>query len=597
MPGAAVFPTLTTSFTAHVTVDGGKQDAVKNTVGSRVSQPSFVDNALHHAIYKKGADVTGRQYTVTKPLQSDFQVTHGKRYGFTEEEESMLLTHIEAEGVKSQVPAFFNTVRMQSGNTPPVLLFAGEDSLRAHSITTATKGSRLNLRNLKGKTLKQLGLNDSVESVQAGQLVNAGLRTTDVVMRVFRNKKHSLNSVALGRPFSGSGMTSTTTYKGNNNIAHSTTFLSQNFRSSTIPNVLRALARHDHYSMTSDRFGNFIYTARGFRETGVILPTTAAPNVRESNISDTPNRVVLKGLSVALNDDNEAVMDDAERQKSEGSVKSETYHDPTATTLAASRKSANLMLRLNRKAKGSINILDIPSSASLSPGDIVRYTPPGGLPRREAILEATHRLSDVRSDFTLMSYETGIERVLSQTQVETESQKEGEVVAGAVVDQKKIFSLGLTNIRVTGRAETRKVAVNKARVNSGIDGFTFLNTGNDIHSGFLIGHRGYDTGNFAARGALGTGLTPRITGSHSSGTITVSATTGFPTSGHLMMRKTTTDAVHVVYTGKTNTTFTGVSLQAPSGGSIPTGTCDLTLLRPKAHEIGVVKDIPVRRVI
>jgi len=58
-----------------------------------------------------------------------------------------------------------------------------------------------------------------------------------------------------------------------------------------------------------------------------------------------------------------------------------------------------------------------------------------------------------------------------------------------------------------------------------------------------------------------------------------------------MVRKTATVAAHVAYTGKTSTTFTGVTLQAPSGGSIPTGSCDITLIRPKAHEIGVVKGI------
>jgi len=349
--------------------------------------------------------------------------------------------------------------------------------------------------------------------------------------------------------------------------------------------------------MVTDRFGNFIYTSKGFRDTGVKLPSALAGNVSVSNVADTPNRVVVRGIGVALNDDNEVILDDAERQKAEGVVKSETYNDPTATSLAATRKSANLILRMNRKATGSIEIDDLAAAVGLAPGDVVEYTSPSQVPRKEAVIEVTHDLSDARSKVTLVTYETGIERVLGGSQTGEENAKESEVAAGATVTKKKVFNLGTADLRVTGVLTKRRVAVNKSRVNSSIDGFTFANTGNEVHSGFLIGHRGVNIGDSAGRSALGTGLTPRITGSNNAGTITVSSTSGFPSSGHLMMRKTTTDAVHVAYTGKTSTTFTGVTLQAPSGGSIPTGSCDITLLRAKSHEIGVVKNIPVRRKI
>ena len=596
MPGVTVFPTLTTANSSTVAVSGGKQDGERTTVTSRVSEPVFVDNAVYHAIYEKSTDSTGRHYTLTKPLSSDFQVTHGKRYSFIEEEDSLLVTHRSTAGIKGTVPAFFNDVRMETGNTPPLLLYAGDKTLRVDSITTATQGSRLNLKNLKGQTLKQLGMPD-VNEVRAGQTVNVGLRSTDIVMRLFKDKKHSLNSVSLGRPHNGAALTSTTTYKGNNTIGHSTSFISRNFRSATIPNILRTLARHDHHSMVTDRFGNFIYTSKGFRDTGIKLPSSLAGNVSVSNVADTPNRVVVRGVGVALNDDNEVILDDAERQKAEGVVKSETYNDPTATSLAATRKSANLMLRMNRKATGSIEIVDLAAAVGLAPGDIVEYTSPSQVPRKEAVIEVTHDLSDARSKVTLVTYETGIERVLGNNQTGGENAKESEVAAGATVTKKKVFNLGTADLRVTGVLTKRRVAVNKSRVNSGIDGFTFANTGNEVHSGFLIGHRGVDIGDSAGRSALGTGLTPRITGSNNAGTITVTSTDGFPSTGHLMMRKTATDSVHVSYTGKTSTTFTGVTLQAPSGGSIPTGTCDITLLRAKSHEIGVVKGISNRSLL
>ena len=596
MPGATVFPTLTTANSTTVTVSGGKQDGEKTTVASRVSEPVFVDNAIYHAIYNKSTDSTGRHYTVTKPLSSDFQVTHGKRYSFVEEEDALLVNHRDVDGIKNTVPAFFNDVRMETGKTPPVLLFTGDKSLRVDSITTSIQGSRLNLKNLKGQTLKQLGMPD-VSDMRAGQIVNVGLRSTDIVMRLFKDKKHSLNSISLGKPSSGASLTSTTTYKGNNTIGHSTSFISRNFRAATIPNVLRTIARHDHHSMVTDRFGNFIYTSKGFNDMGVVLPTAMAGNVSVSNVADTPNRIVVRGLGTALNDDNEVILEDGERQKSEGSVKSETYEDPTATSLSATKRSANLILRMNRKATGSIQIKELPSAISLTPGDVVQYTPATGKSSKEAIIEVTHDLSDARSEVTLVTYETGIERVLGNTKMVEENSSEDDAMAGATVTKKKLFNLGSADLRVTGVANVRRVAVNKARTNSSIDGYTFANTGNEMHSGFLIGHRGKDIGDSAGRSALGTGLTPRTTGSNNAGTITVSSTDGFPSAGHLMMRKTTTDAVHVSYTGKTSTTFTGVTLQAPSGGSIPTGSCDIIQLRAKSHEMGVVKGISNRRLL
>ena len=171
-------------------------------------------------------------------------------------------------------------------------------------------------------------------------------------------------------------------------------------------------------------------------------------------------------------------------------------------------------------------------------------------------------------------------------------------MSGATIEKIKKFSMGRMKLKGSLLVERRDMSANKARVHSSVTGLSMVNTGNETHSGFLIGHKGYDTGNSTGRSAMGTGLTPRTAMSGIVGTtITVTSTTGFPTSGHLMVRKTSTVAAHVAYTGKTSTTFTGVTLQAPSGGSIPTGTCDITLLRGKSHELGNQKGMSRKEVI
>jgi len=594
MPGAAVFPTLTTTNSSTVSVNGGKQDAVRTTVASKVSEPNFVDNAIYHAIYDNNADVTGRKYTVTKPLQSDFQVTHGRRYSFVEEEDAMLLTHYPASGVKTTSPAFFNTGSMTTGKTPPVLLFAGSSKIRPDSITTATQGSRINLRNMKGQTLSQLGM-DEVTSLNAGQIVNVGLRTTDIVLRLFKDKQHGLNSVTLGRPFSSANTSGTTTYKGNANVKHSTTFLSTNMYHRTIPQAARMLGRSDNYAIYHDIFGNFIYAPNNFSQTNTIVRSMLADSVQRSKVDDVPNRIVVQGVKVALNDDNNITLDDTEKQKEAGIVKSQTVVDPTATSKQATQRAAKQMLRMSRKANMSISAKGLPNIGSLQPGDVITFNDTELGDTRQAVVEVNHYLTTNESDIQMVSYETGLERVLISSDNASESSQESEITFDDGIVKSNKFNMGLANWKVQGQINRRTVAVNMSRLHSGVDGITFPTTTIDRHSGFLIGHRGYDTGNSAGRSALGTGLTPRTAMSGIVGTtITVTSTTGFPSSGNLLVRKTATVAAHVAYTGKTSTTFTGVTLQAPSGGSIPTGSCDIILLRPKSHEIGVVKGITHR---
>lgn len=593
MTGVAVFPTLTTTNSSTVTVDGGKQDAVRTTVASRVSEPNLVDNAIYHAIYENANDVSGRKLTVKKPLNTDFQVTHGRRYSFTEEEDSLLMKHYPADGVSTTPTVFFNDKKMTTGVIPPVLLFAGSSKIRAHSVTTATEGSRFNLRNLKGQTLSQLGMDD-VDEMRAGQVVNVGLRTTDIVMRLFRDKKHSLNSISLGRPFSSSNVAGTTTYKGNANVKHSRTFVSTNMYRRTIPQAARLLGRNDNYAIYHDVFGNFIYAPNNFAQTDNVLNAQLATDISRNKVDDVPNRIVLQGVKVAVNDDNSVTLDDTEKQKQAGMVKSETVIDPTATSLQASQRSARQMLRLNRKANMSISMGGVRNSTNLQPGDVVTFADRELGSSRQAIIEIQHNLTDNSSDIQMVSYDTGLEKVLMGSSNEGETSQEQDAGFDDGIVKSNKFNMGQMPLRVNGATFRRTVAVNTPRVHSSVTGITFPTTTADRHSGFLIGHRGYDTGSSAGRSALGTGIAPRQTGSHNSGTITVTSTDGFPSAGHLMVRKTADIAAHVAYTGKTNTTFTGVTLQAPSGGSIPTGSCDIVLLRPKSHEIGVVKGM-IRR--
>lgn len=580
MPGTAAFPVIDDAVSA---VNGGHDDDVKSTVGSKVSAAKFVDNSIHHATYEISTHSSGRYMTVGRPTSSDFQVTHERVYDFEEEEESLLLTHTTAPGVNDDVPLFFTGT--------PLTLFAGEQKISPHSISTADKGSRINLRNLGGKTLTQLGLSSRDNILKAGQTVNVGLRTTDLVMRLFRGKSHNLNSISVGRPFSGPRTGEVTTYKGANLGQHSRRFLSANFISSTVPNTLRFVARHDNYTIYHDRFGNFIYAREGFRTVDKEIDPIMSANVSEDKVVDIANRVTVKGEKVAINDNNEVTVDDVELQKKHGVIKSTRVNDPLATTVTSARRSANQYLRLNRKAQGAILSKKHGSAWELYPGEIIRYkSPTDNTTTRRAIVEVEHSLHDSLSNFQLVSYESGIERILLDYGSQLKSQS-GDVIFDTI-NRLTLGGGGRTNFNIRGSIIVKSIATKMARVNSDPSDITLIDSGTDVHSGFLIGHRNYDTGSATGRSALGIGLTPRLSGgSYSTGTITVSSTAGFPTVGHLIIN----DTIHVQYTGKTGTTFTGVTVQAPSGATIPGSGLTVRLFRTRGHEMRTVKSTGQRR--
>ena len=273
-----------------------------------------------------------------------------------------------------------------------------------------------------------------------------------------------------------------------------------------------------------------------------------------------------------------------------------------------------MVLKMNKKAQGSLKSKDLMSIWDLYPGDIIDYSSflhSSGDSNRSAVVEISHNLTENRSDIVLLSYELGIEKVLVDLSGLTA--QANIVTVDSDSSHIDYASVGSLNIKGKVIVDIRRVSANLSRVKS-IPGAStqtppeptliLSNSGTDKHSGFLIGHRKYSEGEGSGRGAIGTGLTPRLTGgTYDSSNIVSVDTTGFPSSGDLILSETDApgislgenDISHVAYTGKTSTTFTGVSLQA--GATIPTGTGALSirLLRDRGHEIRNTKGKQIRR--
>jgi hypothetical protein len=548
------------SNTSYAAPSNGRSDAIHEHVGSVAEEPTFVDNAVHHVIYKP-AQNNGLTSQVDKPNQADFQSSHPRRYRFSEESAGVRLAHTTHEDAP-----FFDGERLSPTSKRPMLLYDSTDTslrLRTDNISVSDKGARIALNNMKGRSLAELQMGRT-RHVHAGQAVSVGLRSTDLVEKLFTKALHGLNSVAT---------------KGTSAL-----FVAKNFNSLVLPSAIRSVARHDHFVIYYDRFGNFLYAPKVFQVKDRTLGIQRG--VGETSIDpvvDVANRVIVRGKGIAVNDVISVQVDDAELQKKHGSIKQMTTFDPTANNETAARKSANQALRLNRKAQGGLVSKRHTLSWDLEPGDIVEYDSPVGSVR-QALIEVNHS-STGESDFQMISYEAGLESVLTgfgdSGDVEAEDDEVDRTFQIVKINKSGV---GGSQLRVKGALSVRPVITTLARTRT-----SGINTSPDIHGGVLLAHRSVGYG--GGRSALGFGITPRINGTHSGGTITVTSTDGFADSGHLILDNQS----FVSYSGRTATTFTGATLV--SGAAIPSPIGEIRMLRPRAHEMRTVKGKKIRRKI
>jgi len=600
----------------------GRLDNVQDTVKSSVEMPTFVDNAVLHAEYTRTQDVTsGRKQTLKPPTQSDFQMTHDRRYRFVEEQSAIRLTHADKDGIDSEGQVYFDGNKLTTGGQTPLLIYSEIDSqqrLRSQSIESATQGSRLVLQNMQGRTFTDIEF-PTDGGVRLGQKVGVGFRTTDLVQQLFVDKLHGLNSVSVGHTFAGPRAGTVSSYKGADLARHSSTFLSQNFRGVRIPTALRYIARHDDYALFHDRFGNFLYTPRVFAHTDRIVGQTKGMGESESDpITDVANRLMVTGKTQANNDHNVIVVDDAELQKRHGHIKQEEVVDPTATTEQAARRSANQLLRANRKAQGAFRSKSHMKSWDLNAGEIVEYQNPiDKQVERVAILEAYHDLSGNKSDFQFASYQQGLEGVLTAfgegQEIEADEMQPDR---GLQVVSKEVSGIGRMRINVRMIAYIRHILGKRLRnysadYHKGWDPAQIIElpeVGVDLHAGFLIGdrkiakhsagtHYTTDASN-SIRGALGGGNGSPITnGTNLAGaTLTVTSTAGFPSGTiHISvvdeMNGATGEHAHYTATVASATTFTLVAKKTGTTAGAWMGASVVRLLRSRSHEMGTVKGL------
>lgn len=555
---AYTFPSPTNS--TRVAPKAGRANAIHDEIGAIAEEPTFVDNAVHHVIYETTQNVS-KKTQVSKPTQNHFQPTHPRRYRLSEEDSNVRMAHLKHEDAP-----FFNGEKLSATSTRPMLLIDDESHilrLRTQSLSSANKGVRIGLNNMRGKSLDIYGMTSS--KVRAGQIVSVGMRSTDLVEKLFSKALHGLTSVATE--------------------GQSTRFIARNFNSIVLPTAIRYIGRNDHFIMYYDRFGNFVYAPKIFKNKDRQLGNQrGVGETKVDPIVEVANRITVKGEGIALNDSLSVQVDDGEAQKKQGAIKQMRVKDPTVNNESKARVTAGQLLRLNKKAQGALQSNKHAQSWDFEPGDVVEYKSPIGN-TRQAIIELTHSSSG-ESHFQMMSYEAGLESVINSfgDDADVEDEKDATDYSNQVVSINK-SGVGGMEIKVRGGIDVRPVAHSLSRSLT----TETNNASPNQHAGMLLGHR--NSGYGAGRSALAFGISPRISGSHAGTTITVTSTNGFASSGHLILD----DQTFVSYSGLGATTFTGVTLV--SGASIPGSIGTLRMLRPRAHEMRNTKGLRIRRKI
>ena len=284
----------------------GRFDTTLTSVMNDVRQPVFVDNAVHYAKIQPQSSNKSK-ITIEARNTQNYDLATEKTYALVESESSMHITHNETNGHTLK-----DTVWTGKGKNTPTSLIYGVNKPSNRIIggtnESTTSGMRVNVRNLKGSTLKDIGFDE--EALRFGQIIDVGLRTTDLAVRLGNSIAGSITAVTIGE-------SSMITNVGNNRRKVSNTYLAADFNGINLLSALRFVSRHDNRISIFNRHGILQYVpfnfSSGIRHLNAQLRTG---NEDTSPVENIENRITVQGESIALNENLVLTMDDAARQQS-----------------------------------------------------------------------------------------------------------------------------------------------------------------------------------------------------------------------------------------------------------------------------------------
>lgn len=379
----------------------GRFDEALTSVMNDIRQPVFVDNAVHYAKIEPRSD--GKSRVTIEAINADnYDLGTERTYSLVESESSVIISHTETDGhsLKSDVWS------SRGKNAVTDLLYSEINPInriKRSTVTSSNNGLRLDLRNMKGRTLKDIGFTD--EKVHLAQIVDIGFRTTDLALKLSQNVPDAISAVTLGSHI-------TTTRGSNNRRKVSNTFLASDFYGVNLITALRFVSRHDGRVTMMNRHGVLNYVPFNYADVSRRIDSNIRFGSKDTNpVDNIENRVTVQGKQIALNEDLILTMDDRGRQQGKYNtdvIESTTpIVDESIISTSRAKTVARQILKANASSSGAIKSKGHPNLWDVRPGDIIEYDD-----KRLTVLEAQHRLSNALSNFTFLSSESGLEGVL-----------------------------------------------------------------------------------------------------------------------------------------------------------------------------------------
>jgi len=369
-----------------------------------IRKPKFVDNALYLGEYTAQSDVLNK-VTVKQRKTATYGVATSRAYDITELQDSMILKQPQTHGSNYQGSVVYmgSAITSDANKNKPVLLYAKNathERLRPSSVMNSGVGTTFAVKNTKSKSFEKLGF--SATQGHIGHPIDAGLRTTDLAIRLSRDIADSLTSVNIALPMSAS----------NSEVdrrRHSHAFLGADFHGITLVDALRFISRHDGRVIHFDRFGNLLYVPFQFEEGSRFIDHNARTGPAVSNpIENISNRVIVEGLPTAVNDTAFAEVNNSEKQTS-GDVLEEpqVVGDFTVRSNEQAREIGRNILKANAVMLGNLTSAGHPNAWDLRPGMVIEYNG-----ERKILIEVRHRMAQNATDLVFLSVESGVEGVL-----------------------------------------------------------------------------------------------------------------------------------------------------------------------------------------
>ena len=377
-----------------------------DAVMKAVRKPKFVDNALHLGEYTPQRNLE-KKVTVKQRKTANYGIATPHTYTLTELQDSVILKHTGTHGrnYEGAIVYLDSSITSDTDKNKPVLLYdknAEHVRLRTSSVISSGTGTTFAVRNTKGKTLESLGFVG--RQAHFGQPVNAGLRTTDLAVRISRDIADSLTSVNIALPMSPS----------NSEVdrrLHSSSFLGVDFHGITLVDAMRFISRHDGRVIHFDRFGNLLYVPFQFEEKSRFIDSNARVGPAINNpVENISNRVIVEGVATAVNDTAYAEVNNSEKQSGRaGEVLEEpqVVGDFTVRSNEQAREVGRNILKANSVMLGNLTSAGHPNSWDLRPGMIIEYDG-----QRKILVEVRHKLASNTADLVFLSVESGVEGVL-----------------------------------------------------------------------------------------------------------------------------------------------------------------------------------------